>query len=452
MGAVARPTAALERAGIPVALIVSSTFERLASFVGRTKGLSGLSTVPYPAPFNLETEATFRKRLSETVINDIVSGLTLRKEIREVKTAPAPKDVVFTGNLGMFNEFFSANRWTDGLPIMPPTRQAAEEFLRYTHYPPDGEIAVLPPANLRATSWNIAANGVMAGCHPEFMPVLIAIIKAISQENFNLRNINTTWGDVPFVVINGPIVQQLGFSYGQGAISLGPNPAIGRFLGLALRNLAGYIPGDTLMGTWGYNLPFVVAESEDQSPWELHHVEKGFSKHSSTVTVGGTFNWGPQMSFNSVKSVEAALTWLTNYTARIIEIRHCWTHADTNHFTLFITPPTAHMFAKAGMTKQDLVNYIWENTTISVKDFHAKYFDGVVDEHKSIRFLMQKGLADEDTIRHYEGVEAQGPDGLFRMIVDPNSIDIVVTGDVGRDKVQWFWTWYNHPAIQEIEL
>lgn len=454
MPAVTRASVALEKAGIPTVVIVGSAFVNLARSTGEAKGVHGLAVVSYPGAFSLETEETFRKKLEKGVLDQIVAKLTSKKEKRETPppSSPSHREIAFTGTFEEVNRLFFGNKWTDGLPIVPPTIEKVEEFLKYTERSPDEEVAILPPANLRVTPWNIAVNGVMAGCSREFMPVLLAIIEAIAEKEYNLEHLGTTWGDVPFAVINGPIIKRLGFQCGQGAISLGPNPPVGRFLGLAIRNLAGYRPGETYMGTWGYPLPFVIAENEQESPWEPYHVEKGFDKNTSTVTVGGFFNWGPQKSLNDVKSVDAALLWLTDYAGGILQTPKTWMMASTDMYTLFLTPPVARKFAAEGWSKKNLIKYLWKNIVVKVGELHTRFLDGAIGKAGTIRYYLKEGRVDEATIRKFEALEAKGPDEVLPVIINPDEIHIFVTGDPGRDKVQLFWCWYNHPVTKEIKL
>jgi hypothetical protein len=363
-----------------------------------------------------------------------------------------PKDVAFSGTLEEINQAFFENQWTDGLPIIPPTVEKVEAFLKFTDRSFDEEVAILPPANLRATPWIIAANGVMAGCRPESMPLLLAIVEALGDRDFNLEHLGTTWGDIPFAVVNGPIAKKLGIQHGQGTVSLGANPVIGRFIGLIVRNVAGFKPGETYMGTWGYPLPFVFAENEEESPWEPYHVGKGFDKSASTVTLGGTFNWGPQKSLNDVKSMAVGLGWLCDYAGKIIQTPKTWMAKINDMYTLLLTPPVAREMAEAGFSKQGLIDYLWRNITISVGELHTKFLDGAIGKAGTIRYYLQKGGVDEDTIRKFEAIEAEGPDALFPQIVTPEEIHIFVTGDPGRDKMQFFWCWYNHPVTKEIKL
>ena len=148
------------------------------------------------------------------------------------------------------------------MPIVPPTIEKVEAFLKHTSRAPDEGIAVLPQANLQAVPRNIAANAVMAGCRPDTMPLLIAAVEAIADNTYNLNNIGTTWGVLPFLLVNGPARRTLGIENGGQLISKGANPAIGRALGLIIRNIAGYKFGSNYMGTFGYPMNFVIAENE----------------------------------------------------------------------------------------------------------------------------------------------------------------------------------------------
>ncbi len=208
-----------------------------------------------------------------------------------VRTPSHPRDIVCTGTPDEINRFFIGKEWSDGLPIVAPTVARVEHFLRYTERAADEQIAVLQSANLRATPWNIAVNAVMAGCAPAHMPLLIAAVEALGDERCSLNNIGSSSGIFPFVLVNGPLAKQLGIESGAQVISRGANPVIGRAIGLIVRNIAGFRPGASYMGTFGYPLAFALAEHED-SPWEPFHVGQGFDRHANTVTVGVTNNWG----------------------------------------------------------------------------------------------------------------------------------------------------------------
>ena len=182
------------------------------------------------------------------------------------------------------------------MSITPPTKEKVEEFLKYTDYPPDQEIAVLPVANLRATPWNIAVNGVMAGCRPEHMPILIAAVQAIADPAFRYANNGgSTHSFMNFFWVNGPLARQLGIDHGQGLIAHSVNSVIGRAMSLIERNIAGFRIKETQMGSFGKQLSWVLAEDEEamnKLGWEPYHVEKGFAKNANTLSAGNSTLWG----------------------------------------------------------------------------------------------------------------------------------------------------------------
>ena len=112
-------------------------------------------------------------------------------------------------------------------------------------------IATLPPAHRSTTTWHVAVNAVMSGCKPEYMPILIALTKAMGDGNFR-RTLASTHAWIPFCWLNGPVARQLGIDSGQGQINEEANVAIGRFMNLAMMNLAGYYVKQDRMGTFGY--------------------------------------------------------------------------------------------------------------------------------------------------------------------------------------------------------
>src|SRR3981189_2924823 len=130
------------------------------------------------------------------------------------------------------------------------------------------------------------------GCKPEHMPVIIAAVEPLAGARCSVNNVGSSSGLLPYLLINGPIIKDLKIEYGGQLISKGPNTAIGRAIGLIVRNIAGFRPGKTYMGTFGYPLVFTLAENEGESPWEPFHVSQGFDKNANTVTIGVTTNWG----------------------------------------------------------------------------------------------------------------------------------------------------------------
>ncbi len=182
------------------------------------------------------------------------------------------------------------NKWTDGLPVVPPTRGAIERIIAHLKRAPDEVVGVVPPRNGVATIEKIAINCVMAGCRPEYVPVVIAAIEAMLEERFNLNGVQTTThACAPLCMVSGPAVRTLGFNTKEGSFGHGCRAAatIGRAIRLILWNVGGGYPGEpckTTLGHPGY-FSFCVAEDQDSNPWEPLHVERGFEPEDSVVTV-----------------------------------------------------------------------------------------------------------------------------------------------------------------------
>jgi hypothetical protein len=187
-------------------------------------------------------------------------------------------------------EFMFDQGFSDGLPLVPPTPERVMRMLGGTHRDPQDIIAIVPPNMGEATVEKIAINAVMAGCKPEYLPVIIAAVEAICTDEFNIHGVTaTTMGASPVMVINGPIRDKIGMNSGLGALGAGnrANATIGRALRLVVRNVGGASTGGVERSTMGNPMKFTMcfAEHEARSPWPALHVERGFQPEDSVVTV-----------------------------------------------------------------------------------------------------------------------------------------------------------------------
>ena len=177
---------------------------------------------------------------------------------------------------------------TDGLPVVPPTPDRIATMLGDRD--PARVVATLAPMFGAASLHKIAICAVMAGCLPEYLPVLIAAVEAVAEKEFNLLGVQTTTGTAaPVMIVNGPAAARLGLNCATNALGPGvrANATIGRALALVLRNIGGAVPGELDMATMGQpgKYTFCFAENEQASPWEPLHVSRGFDRDQSTVTV-----------------------------------------------------------------------------------------------------------------------------------------------------------------------
>ena len=149
-------------------------------------------------------------------------------------------------SIEQFPEFAYAQGWTDGLPVIPPTAERVQRMLSYCDRPWDEPIVKLPPRRGEATAIRLAANAVMAGCRPEYFPIITLALEAMCEEPFNLYGIQaTTHPCAPLLILNGPIARELGVNAGHNAFGPGTqsNATIGRAIRLALINIGGALPG-----------------------------------------------------------------------------------------------------------------------------------------------------------------------------------------------------------------
>jgi hypothetical protein len=188
------------------------------------------------------------------------------------------------------HEFLFDRGLTDGLPVVPPTPERVMRMLGGTKRDPQEVVAIVPPNLAPATVEKVAINAVMAGCKPEYLPVVIAAIEAMCTDEYNAHGVfATTMGAAPVLVVNGPVRHRIGMNMGIGALGQGSraNASIGRAVRLVVRNVGGATPGGTERSTLGNPMKFTMcfAEWEERSPWEPLHVERGFAPEDSVVTV-----------------------------------------------------------------------------------------------------------------------------------------------------------------------
>ena len=186
-------------------------------------------------------------------------------------------------------EAMFARGWSDGLPLVPPTAERVVRMLAGTTRAADEIVAVIPPDLVECTVEKIAINAVMAGCRPEYLPVVLAAVEAACTDEFNMHGLlATTWFSGPVIVVNGPITRTIGMNSGINALGPGnrANATIGRALQLVIRNVGGGRPGDVDRATLGQPGKFTCcfAEHED-AYWEPMHVERGYRADQNTVTL-----------------------------------------------------------------------------------------------------------------------------------------------------------------------
>jgi hypothetical protein len=286
----------LEAAGIPTATIVTDEFFVLAKMEAQTRGLSDLPLVKVRHPVSSISLAALRS-LAESTIGSIVESLTANPApddhlANAANGEPRAETLFVPENPARMFQYLSRNGWTDGLPVLPPTREAVAEMVNASGLEKNERLGIVPPLNGIATIEKIAANAVMAGCLPEYLPIVIAAMKGLLQSGFNLNGVQTTTGNVaPLVIVNGPCRNALEINYGGNVLGQGwrANASIGRAVRLILTNIGGATPGLYDKATLGQpaKYSFCIAENEEENPWEPLHVERGLNRDADAVSVTG---------------------------------------------------------------------------------------------------------------------------------------------------------------------
>lgn len=248
----------------------------------------------------------------------------------------------------------------DGLPVVPPTMERINEFLRFGGAEYDSPVAVLPIAHRNTLAIHVAACGVMAGCKPEYMPILIAMTKAMGAPEFR-RTLASTHAWNPYCWLNGPLARQLGIDCGQGEISEEANMSIGRFMNLALKNLSGYYVKQDRMGTFGYLMPWCLVENESACQkvgWQPYHVQQGLQLNDNAITVGSALMWGNNMapSTDNPERIMQLMAWdITERCQFALGSGKQFTYR-----TILLTEPMAALlskkYPKKELLEQELIN------------------------------------------------------------------------------------------------
>jgi hypothetical protein len=330
----------------PAVALVNEGFIHDARSAAAGKGMPGVRFVPQKVP----CECTVRDRIEVGVreaMGDVIAALTTPLKPDEAAPAPRPTEVtrgsVFSGDLSEVQRFFYKRGWTDGLPIMPPTREAVDEMLTGTDLSPDHIVGKMIPRLGKATVEKIAINAVMAGALPTAMPVLIASVEAALEpaSGFGIFEVSTgSWA--PFYIVNGPIREQLRINGSTGALSPGDlaNASIGRAMGLIVKNLGGARKGVEDMGVLGNPAKYamVLGENEEASPWAPLHDD-------NSVTVSF-----PNSYAQIVPRTTDAQGILDTITERLGK--------QWRQVSVLICPSHAATLADAGWTKERVIEHI----------------------------------------------------------------------------------------------
>jgi len=296
----------------------------------------------------------------------------------EASGSPLRARRVEVGELDDEFEFMFDQGFTDGLPVVPPTPERVLRMLEGTRRDAQDVVAVLPPNMAEATVEKLAINAVLAGCKPEYLPVVIAAIEAMATDEFNIHGVMaTTMGAAPVLVVNGPIRERIGMNMKMGALGQGnrANATIGRAVRLAVRNIGGARPGGTERSTMGNPMKFTMcfAEWEERSDWTPMHVERGFDVNDSVVTVL-CMTSGPSLMVDQTSRTAAQLA---GSLGQCLEALHHPRAHNAGDALIVVAPEHVDTLARDGYDKQKIRERIQEVTATPMHKLAMDEVSGV---------------------------------------------------------------------------
>jgi hypothetical protein len=388
----------------------TDAFLSLARATSAKHGLPHMPVALVPHPLGGIPADTARAK-ADAILDEVLRGLTTDPASPVATGATGPTLVEAPDDLDAFQVWAMEHEWSDGLPVLPPTEARVATILG--RHAADDLVATLMPLDGRATLHAIAVNAALAGAGPEHLPVIVAAVRAVAKPEFNLNAIQcTTHPCSPLVIVNGPIATRLGVAGGPNALGNGhrANAVIGRALRLTLQNVGGARPGREDRATLGHpgKFTYCLAENEAQSPWEPLHVERGFRREDSTVTVCGS---EPPHNVNDHGSSagETLMAALAG-TAATTGSNNIYLGGDP---LVILGPEHAQTIASSGWSKGEFKRRFWDAARVPLKRFSA---DNVT------RFKHTRP----------ERFEGAGPDTLLPFASKPEDVMVIVAGGPGK--------------------
>ena len=385
---------AVEKAGVPAVAIAARSFARAwqSCVDGWGQPSAAFVTIPHATTGQ---QADFIHKMVDEQIDDIIRGLTAipaasgaaRRKSKTTETFTIEMDETPEG-LDAVNRFLAERDWSDGIPVMPPTPAAVEQMLKGTKRAPQDVLMVMEPGFGLATVEKIAINAVMAGCRPEQFPVLLAAIDCLAQPEMTHRDMQVSGHtEAPIILVNGPIAKKAGINFGTTAMGPGvinsANTAIGRALRLCLINI-GYCnagAGDPNFIGLPTKFGMCIAENEEVSPWQPYHMDRGFKRDESAVTMvtvtGPTTIIDPRSknhedTLNNIASMmfyphAGGGGWLRGWQSAQVGHTNKRVSYQSPYHPILLSPSRAVIMAEAGLSKQDAQEWLHQNCRVSLK-------------------------------------------------------------------------------------
>ena len=323
-------------------------------------------------------------------------------------------------------EYYADQGWTDGLPVVPVTESYLAEFLAFSGRDPSDVLLAMPHLNRALTVRLAAVNAALAGCRPEYFPVVLAAWESLAAEGYPARAIwQSTTGTAPFLIVNGPVRAQIGLNSTGNVFGSGfrANATIGRAIRLGVLNAFGLRPHELDQATQGTPAKYTacIAENEEESPWPALHAEFGLAASDSAVTA---------LTIRSCLHIEARHTMVPGQLATDIAGTIARTGSlvhETTSAAVVLSPEHARLFAAAGWAKSDVRQFLYERAVLSREELVAAGKEALSSR---TRWRLP---ADHPDALPYPGEPAAGDShagdsGMVRVLNSPGAVLVVVAG------------------------
>jgi hypothetical protein len=414
----------LQKAGLPTVWVVSDEFVGLGTAIMKSRN-SPVPSVTLPVNPEMVSEREALELMQDyggSILAELVDGSL--PDMEAIPNDVGPRHIELPPDADLaFDELYERGM-TDGLPVVMPTEERVSRMLEASGVDDPLEVVgQLPPRYGAATYENIAVSAVMAGCRPEYMPVLVAQVRAGVRPEFNLNGIaTTTASSAPLTIVNGPIRETIGLNSGRGLLGPGwqANATIGRAFRLLMINVGGAAPGSvskSVMGTPG-RYTFCIAENEEASPWEPLHVSRGMSERSSAVTMMGILS-----------TINCTTVWGAHWRDHLATLGDALAFLGSNNVLMgrgtvlvILTPGQATLFDRAGLSKADVAEGVWEAARIPIDRFPA-------------------------TVRPQPPNVWIEDDGYVRVVKSPDSVLVLVAGG---PEAHYAHVMPSHPSVVPV--
>ena len=352
--------------------MVTESWEGMAYTLAHGLGVAREQMVILPGDFELWAEDRVRAS-AQGVLEEVARGLTRKEQRTNGATGEGGDLLELVGDPEAVQELFLQKQWTDGLPIVVPTEERIQAMMATAKRKPQEVVAFLAPQWGAATVEKLAVNAVMAGCRPEYFPVVTAAVEAMADPEFDLLlHATSNSSATPLAIVNGPVRKALTMNSGYGVFGsvAQANATIGRALRLIRLNIGGQIPGLTDMSTFGHpgEYSMCIAEDEENSPWEPLHVQRGFRAEDSTVTVvwlktfQGLGNQHAKQPDSLLTIIASSLAWMG--------CRHYPSDSrDVGDVLIVLSPGYAQRFAAAGFSLRDMQLFLRDRARLPLEEF-----------------------------------------------------------------------------------